>query len=73
MLIDCVSIGACVLSNKSHISRVPSDLAIKKTPGLEGDHSASVTRFPNVFVWSNAPVFSFGLRMIKKENVKREL
>ena len=56
---DCVSKGACVLSNKSQISRVPSDLAMKKTPGLDGDHSASVTRFPNVLVCSNAPVFYF--------------
>jgi hypothetical protein len=50
MLIDWVSMGACVRSIKSHMSKVPSDLAIKNTPGLVGDHSASVKRLLNDFV-----------------------
>jgi hypothetical protein len=50
MLIDWVSMGACVRSIKSHMSKVPSDLAIKNTPGLVGDHSASVKRLLKDFV-----------------------
>ena len=50
ILIACVRTGACVLSIRSHISTVPSDLAIKNTPGLVGDHAASHIRFGNDFV-----------------------
>ena len=32
------------------MSIVPSDLAMKNTPGLVGDHSASVSRLLNDFV-----------------------
>ena len=56
MLIDCVRIGACVRSIRSQMSMVPSDLAIKNTPGRDGDHSASQIRLVNVLVWRRAPV-----------------
>lgn len=40
--IDCDSDGACVRSIISQISTLPFCLDIKNTPGLVGDHSASV-------------------------------
>jgi hypothetical protein len=49
--------GACVLSNKSQMSMVPLDLAMKNTPGLVGDHSASETRAENDLVCNRAPFF----------------
>ena len=57
MLIDCVKIGACVRSSISHTSTVPSFLAIKKTPGLLGDHSASLIRLANGLVCKSGPVY----------------
>ncbi len=56
MLIDCVKIGIWVRSSISQTSTVPSYLAMKNTPGLVGDHSASHMRLENELVCSNGPV-----------------
>jgi hypothetical protein len=56
ILIDCVRIGACVRSSISQTSIVPSFFAIKKTPGLVGDHSASLIRLENALVCKSGPV-----------------
>jgi hypothetical protein len=39
------------------MSKVPSVLAIKKTPGRVGDHSASDIRLENDLVCNKAPVY----------------
>ncbi len=46
------------------MSMVPSALAMKKTPGRVGDHSASLIRFENDLVWRSAPLNTFSRQML---------